>query len=341
MPNVYTRSGDKGTTGLFGGGRVAKDDIRVDAYGTIDEAQAAIGLAYSLVKDEEIKEVLYHVEQRAYILEAELASDERGWKMLKDKVDQADIDYMEKTMDHFLAIVGQQKEFVIPGKNPASSALHFARTVVRRGERKIVQYKEENPGLRPEAVKFVNRLSDLLFVLARVEEFEENIREVVRAELAKREEAEEQAGGQEADVLKEQDDNEKLLVLAKRIAAGSRVKARELGVPIVFSAVDSGGNLAYYERMKDSLIASIDISQNKAYTANALKCPTEDVQALAKENSALFGIQFTNGGRIVTFGGGYPLVVDGVQIGAIGVSGGTAEEDMAIAQAGLAVLATE
>lgn len=345
MPNVYTRSGDKGTTGLFGGGRVAKDDIRVDAYGTIDEAQAAIGLAYSLVKDEEIRDTLNHVEQRLYVLEAELASDERGWKMLKDKVGQEDIDEMEKSMDHWLSIVGQQKEFVIPGKNPASSALHFARTVVRRGERKIVQYKDENPGLRPEVVKYVNRLSDLLFVLARVEEFEESIREVVREEIAirEKEEAEEKAGGSEVndEVLKEQDDDEQLLILAKRMAAGSRVKAQELGVPIVFSAVDSGGNLAYYERMKDSLIASIDISQNKAYTANALKCPTEDVQELAKENSALFGIQFTNGGRIVTFGGGYPIIIDGKQIGAIGVSGGTAEEDMAIAQAGLAVFKDE
>ena len=90
--------------------------------------------------------------------------------------------------------------------------------------------------------------------------------------------------------------------------------------------------------MKDSLIASIDISQNKAFTANALKCPTEDVQELAKEGSPLFGIQFTNNNRIVTFGGGYPLIVDGKQIGAIGVSGGTADEDMAIAKAGLAVI---
>ncbi len=93
--------------------------------------------------------------------------------------------------------------------------------------------------------------------------------------------------------------------------------------------------------MEDSLLASIDISQNKAYTANALKCPTSVVQDLAKENSPLFGIQFTNDSRIVTFGGGYPHSVDGVQIGAIGVSGGTADEDMAIAEAGLAILKTE
>ncbi|MCH4072007.1 cob(I)yrinic acid a,c-diamide adenosyltransferase [Pseudoramibacter sp.] len=332
MPNVYTRTGDKGSTGLFGGSRISKDDVRIEAYGTMDEAQAFIGLAASLTKDEEIRNILLHIEERIYVLEAELASDDRGKNMLKDKVEQSDIDQMEKQIDHYLQIVGKQTKFVIPGRNPASAALHTARAVVRRGERRIVTYEAQDPGLRPEVVKFVNRLSDLLFTLARVEEFEQDIRDV--AEKGMKDQDQVSAGAVETS----EDDNELLLVLAKRAAAGARVKARELGVPIVFSAVDRGGNLAYYERMKDSLIASIDISQNKAFTANALKCPTEDIQDLAKEGSPLFGIQFTNQNRIVTFGGGYPLIVDGKQIGAIGVSGGTADEDMAIAKAGLAVL---
>ncbi|MGI6556116.1 MAG: cob(I)yrinic acid a,c-diamide adenosyltransferase [Pseudoramibacter sp.] len=331
MPNVYTRTGDKGTTGLFGGSRISKDDIRIEAYGTMDEAQAFIGMAASLTKDEEIRNILLHVEERIYILEAELASDDRGRKMLKDRVEQSDIDLMEQQIDHYLQIVGKQTKFVIPGRNPASAALHTARAVVRRGERRIVSYEAQDSELRPEVVKYVNRLSDLLFTLARVEEFEQDIRDVAEKGMKDQK----QANGP---VETSEDDNELLLVLAKRAAAGSRVKARELGVSIVFSAVDRGGNLAYYERMKDSLIASIDISQNKAFTANALKCPTEDVQDLAKEGSPLFGIQFTNNNRIVTFGGGYPLIVDGKQIGAIGVSGGTADEDMAIAKAGLAVI---
>lgn len=337
MPNVYTRGGDKGTTGLFGGGRTAKDDIRVEAYGTMDEANSAIGVAYSLSKDEEIREILHHMQERIFVLGAELASDDKGWERLKDKVGQGDVDFMEKTMDHYLAIIGPQRDFVIPGKNPASAALHYARTVVRRGERRIVAYRGENPEVRPETVKFANRLSDLLFVLARTEEFEEDIRQSVKNSMKTDEIAQ---GAGNPDFVPD-DDPKKLLTIAKRMAAASRVKARQMGVPIVFSAVDLGGNLAYYERMEDSLLASIDISQNKAYTANALKCPTSVVQDLAKEDSPLFGIQFTNDSRIVTFGGGYPLIVDGVQIGAIGVSGGTADEDMAIAEAGLAILETE
>ena len=98
------------------------------------------------------------------------------------------------------------------------------------------------------------------------------------------------------------------------------------------------GNLTYFERMEDSLLASMDISVNKAYTANALKMSTDKVTDLAKEDGALFGIQFTNEGRIVTFGGGYPLIVEGKVVGGIGVSGGTADQDMAIAQSALAIL---
>ncbi|MEG2641862.1 MAG: cob(I)yrinic acid a,c-diamide adenosyltransferase, partial [Eubacterium sp.] len=137
MPNVYTRGGDKGETGLFGGNRTPKDDIRVEAYGTMDEANSAIGMAYALSKDDDIREILHHVQERIFVLGAELASDEKGRALLTDRIEQSDIDFMESTMEHYLPIIGQQKAFIIPGKNPASAALHYARTVVRRGERRI------------------------------------------------------------------------------------------------------------------------------------------------------------------------------------------------------------
>ncbi len=294
MPNVYTRGGDKGETGLFGGSRTPKNDIRVEAYGTMDEANSAIGMAYAQSKDEDIREILHHVQERIFVLGAELASDQKGRDMLADAICQQDIDDMEGIMEHYLVIIGPQKEFIIPGKNPASAALHFARTVVRRGERRIVSYKQENPEVRPEMVKFANRLSDLLFVLARTEEFEEVIRQVVRRAMDENQDLFKADSGTMPD-----EDPKKLLTIAKRIAAASRVKAEEMGVPIVFSCVDAGGNLAYYERMEDSLLASIDISQNKAFTANALKCPSSAVYDLAKEESPLFGIQFTNGGKTI------------------------------------------
>ena len=335
MPNVYTRGGDKGETGLFGGNRTPKDDIRVEAYGTMDEANSAIGLAYSLSEDNDIREILHHLQERIFVLGAELASDEKGKAMLKDGISQADIDFMEEKLDYYLSVIGPQKSFIVPGKNPVSSALHLARTVVRRGERRIVEYTHKDPDVRPELVKFANRLSDLLFVLARTEEYNEMVKEVVRRVVEKIKMAE--APSEEAPEEEKKKDFS-LLTTAKRMGAAARVKAEEMGVPIVFSVVDACGNLTYFERMEDSLLASMDISVNKAYTANALKMSTDKVTDLAKEDGALFGIQFTNEGRIVTFGGGYPLIVEGKVVGGIGVSGGTADQDMAIAQSALAIL---
>ena len=116
MPNVYTRGGDKGETGLFGGNRTPKDDIRVEAYGTMDEANSAIGLAYSLSEDNDIREILHHLQERIFVLGAELASDEKGKAMLKDGISQADIDFMEEKLDYYLSVIGPQKSFIYHGE---------------------------------------------------------------------------------------------------------------------------------------------------------------------------------------------------------------------------------
>lgn len=332
MPNVYTRGGDKGETGLFGGARAPKDDIRVEAYGTMDEANAAIGLAYALIEDQDIRETLHHLQKRIFVLGAELASDEKGREMLTDAVNQNDIDFMEAKLDEYLEKIGKQKDFIIPGKDPSSSALHMARTVVRRAERRIVTYAKQAE-VRPELIKFANRLSDLLFVFARTEEKNAFVREVTRKVIEKYNALESctetsEGAGQ----------NHSLLTLAKRLSAAARVQAEKMKVPIVFSVMDRSGNLIYFERMENSLLASIDISMNKAFTAVALRIPTDKVGPLAQESGPLFSIQTTNNCKLVTFGGGYPLAVDGEFIGGLGVSGGTVEEDMAIAQAALSIL---
>jgi len=336
MPNVYTRGGDKGETGLFGSSRTPKDNIRVDAYGTMDEANSAIGLAYSLCEDQDIKEILHYLQQRIFVLGAELASDENGKEMLADKIGQADVDYMECTMEQYLAMIGPQKAFIIPGASPASAALHVARTVVRRGERLIVKYNRENVENRPELIKFVNRLSDTLFVLARTVEFNGVVKEIVGRVKEKINLITTDENGITKGEIQNKDYS--LLTLAKKMAAAARVKAEEINVPIVFSVVDSGGNLAYFERMEDALMVSIDISVNKAYTANALKMSTDKVANVVKEDGSLYGLQWTNNGRMVVFGGGYPIEHNGQIIGGIGVSGGSVDEDMIIAKSALAVL---
>ena len=132
------------------------------------------------------------------------------------------------------------------------------------------------------------------------------------------------------------------LEMAKRMIAAAEAKAKEMGIPFVITVVDIGGNLVAQERMEGALLASIDISRNKAYTAVALKMPTSDLAPLSVPGESLYGIAQTSGGRAIVFGGGFPIEVDGQLIGGIGVSGSSVENDMACAKAGLeAVSSTE
>jgi len=121
--------------------------------------------------------------------------------------------------------------------------------------------------------------------------------------------------------------------------AASLGKAAEIGVPMVVAVVDAGGNLIAQHRQDDALLASIDLALNKAYSAVAVRMPTQELGLLAQPGGALYGINTDNGGRLVSFGGGLPVLRDGVLLGGIGVSGGSVEQDVACAEAGLAALA--
>ncbi|MGB4271410.1 MAG: cob(I)yrinic acid a,c-diamide adenosyltransferase, partial [Propionicimonas sp.] len=138
MPNVYTRTGDSGQTGLFGGSRVPKQSRAVEAYGTVDEANAAIGAAKAAQVASDIRDDLHGIQQRLFVVAAELASDAKGRDILDNKVGQADIEALEHLIDRCLAFTGPQRQFVVPGRDAASASLHQARTVVRRAERRML-----------------------------------------------------------------------------------------------------------------------------------------------------------------------------------------------------------
>ena len=325
MPNIYTRTGDKGTTGLYGGSRVDKDSLNVDVYGTIDEAISVLGFAYSQVETTEIKEYISHIQKRMFQAGAEFASDQRGMEMLKDKISDADIKYLEDIIDRETELNGPMREFVIPGVNPSSAALHVARTVVRRAERRITTMAREVP-VRDELRKYINRLSDACFAMARIEEtiaqeaeiaeIKEQVKKIVEESFGRK-------GEFGMDIMS--------LDNLKKMAGYVEEKANEIGVPMVFTVVDEGGNLVYFQRMPGSLLISIKVSQDKAYTAVSLKCPTAALADVTKPGDSLWSLHNSGDGRIICFGGGYPIEVDGKVIGAIGVSGGTAEEDMSVA----------
>ncbi|MBS4534536.1 cob(I)yrinic acid a,c-diamide adenosyltransferase [Clostridium sp. D2Q-14] len=316
MRSIYTKTGDKGETSLFGGSRISKDNLQVECYGTVDEANSMIGVAYSLVNDDEIKNELRNIQKKLFVLGAEIASDSKGIKNLTDKIVQRDIELLEKTIDKYTKKIGIQDSFIIPGGDISSSTLHMARTVVRRSERLVIALNKQAE-INTYIKKYLNRLSDLLFIMARIEEKCNFIQEV------------------KLKVLDRLKDNKKeldiSLKLSKRMAEAIERKAVELGVPVVFTVMDSGGNIVLVHRMENSLLASIDISMNKAYTALALNMSTDKVSEIVKEDSELYGIQWSNKGKIVPFGGGYPLKHKEKVIGGIGVSGGTVEEDISIA----------
>jgi cob(I)alamin adenosyltransferase len=167
---IYTKTGDKGETGLFGGGRVSKSHPRVEAYGDIDELNAVIGLARSIEMMPRIDEVLAPVQRDLFSLGALLATpnhDKVKQQLEKARLDESRVMELERAIDDGEAELEPLTAFILPGGTPKSAALHVARTVCRRAERKVISLGSE-VDVPPVVVKYLNRLSDLLFVLARV-----------------------------------------------------------------------------------------------------------------------------------------------------------------------------
>jgi cob(I)alamin adenosyltransferase len=168
---IYTRKGDDGTTGLLYGGRVAKDSPLPSAYGDVDEAQAAIGVARAATGDADLDALLVRLERELWVLMAELAAEPANRHKLVDGqslVTAAMVDDLEGVIDTVTARFEAPTEFVVPGQTPGSAALDVARTVVRRAERTCLRAAAEGS----QVVPYLNRLSDLLWTLARWQEGE-------------------------------------------------------------------------------------------------------------------------------------------------------------------------
>lgn len=178
---VYTRTGDGGTTGLFGGARVDKDACRVEAYGTLDELGASISLAKTLGVAPSVGAVLRQLESSLYQIAAEIASDEKGVTRLDRILSEQDVTHLENRIDEFDAKLTKLTEFIVPVKEPGAAALNMARTVCRRAERRLWTLSRTEK-VNPHLITFVNRLSDLLFTLMRFEGRDRPTRVVKNAE---------------------------------------------------------------------------------------------------------------------------------------------------------------
>lgn len=174
---IYTKTGDEGETSLFAGGRVSKDDVRLHTYGTIDELNSILGMARAYGVDTELDQKLGHVQAALFEIGADLATPLDADAKWIVRVNEAMVEQLEAEIDHFEAELSPLKNFILPNGTPSAATLHFARTVCRRAERWIVtlsQDVEVNPAVR----HYVNRLSDWLFVAARITNHRANVDDV-------------------------------------------------------------------------------------------------------------------------------------------------------------------
>ena len=170
---IYTKHGDRGTTGLLYGGRVSKSNARVEAYGTIDEAVAALGLAKALIDDPPVRETIDGLQRALFTVAAELATDPAHKAKLIEHFAAVTPDMtagLEQRIDALIAAKPLPQAFIVPGATSGSAALDLARTVLRRAERRAVGLTEAGLLDSPELLRYLNRASDMLFVLARAVE---------------------------------------------------------------------------------------------------------------------------------------------------------------------------
>ena len=170
---IYTKTGDTGTTSLFGGTRVPKHHIRIESYGTTDELNSWIGLLRDHVSESDTKSLLQEIQDRLFVLGAQLATEPEKSKLKSGKdrlniqtIKEADVEKLEAEMDQMNAQLPAMTHFILPGGHPTVSYCHITRTVCRRAER-MITYLNENEPVDPLILVYINRLSDYLFVLAR------------------------------------------------------------------------------------------------------------------------------------------------------------------------------
>jgi cob(I)alamin adenosyltransferase len=165
---IYTRTGDRGETGLLGGARVDKSVLRVETYGEMDELNAALGVARAQVSDSEIAAILEALQRDLFSVGALLADPEGKFQSNKVEIAPADVERLERHIDHFESRLPPLTRFLLPGGSAGAAALHLARAVARRAERRLVALSRTE-SVPPALLAYLNRLSDLLFVLARWE----------------------------------------------------------------------------------------------------------------------------------------------------------------------------
>ena len=172
---IYTKTGDRGKTSLMGGSRVAKNSLRIAASGDVDELNAALGICRSLIRQAYVKSLIKSLQQKLFVLGADVSAPP-GIKYPGKRIQGIDVRQMEVLIDGISAKMAPLRHFIFPSGSVAATHFHLARAICRRAERSLVALKKKET-VRPDVLKFINRLSDLLFVIARFSNFLEKVPE--------------------------------------------------------------------------------------------------------------------------------------------------------------------
>ncbi|HHB9254464.1 TPA: cob(I)yrinic acid a,c-diamide adenosyltransferase [Yersinia enterocolitica] len=332
--SIYTKTGDAGTTALFTGQRVKKSHPRVETYGTLDELNAALSLCARVAQGEENLQLLDTIQHQLFYFSAELAS--KGIETPpsgRKSISEPDIQALEQAVDRCMAQLPPVHGFILPGNTEAGSRLHFARTLARRSERQLIELAEQVP-VRPVLLQYLNRLSDCLYALARDEDQRQQLQQTTQTVVARYLAAITEkpvATTQPASTGLGFSDVHQLVKLAVEAAM-------TLQIAVVVALTDRHGNMIMTYRMPDTLLVSSELAPKKAWTAVAMKTATHQLSAAIQPGADLFQLEASTGGKVVSFGGGYPLWRDGQLVGGLGISGGSVEQDMHIAEAAISAL---
>ncbi len=347
--SIYTKNGDKGTTNLVHTKNVSKSDDRIQLEGTIDELSSHIGVLKTMIEDGEILRFLEKIQENLIKIADGVADPyNRDYKINDDKTE-----LLEEEIDRLEELFNLPKESSLPGTCRLSAEIDVTRAVARRAERDLATVSVKF-GSDTGSKKYMNRLADYLYVLARYEEAKNTV--------AHAGEAEKMAGGSASVDTKTENSpisgtldtvdeaviqavlrrmgmpNKITLAVAKKLIEKIEQEAVRRGKKAVIAVCGPDGNPIAVHVMDGAFLVSFDVALKKAYTSVAVKMSTMELAKLAQPGGTFYGVDKMDGGKIVIFGGGVPLKSGDNIIGGLGISGGTGEEDHSLAEYALSIL---
>lgn len=357
--SIYTKRGDRGITDMAHTSNISKSDDRIRLLGTIDELNSHIDLVRSMLSQAEVISLLENIQNNLNLIAAGVSNPyDRN-----SRISEKETAFLETETDRMEALCAQPVPEKLTGKNRLAAEIEITRAVARRAERCLAQVSVKF-GADNESKKFLNRLSDYLYILAR---YTENESGSVHAEQTgdRVQTLSAENTGSEAVSIAEQPDNTADAVqkaadineaviqeVLKRMGIQSRItlntakkliekleqEALRRGQHAVIAVCNPEGNPVAVHVMDGAFIVSFGVAMKKAYTAVAVKMSTMELSKLAQPGETFYGVDKLDGGKIVIFGGGIPLKSGDTIIGGLGISGGTGKEDHSLAEYGQAVL---